>query len=153
MSDSLWSMDCSLPSSSVPEDSPGKNTGVGCVPSSRGSSQPRDGTHVSHNAGGFLTIWATRKGQENWSGYPLLSPIELGTPALQKDSLPAELPGKPTCITCSQRREGDQSETAGVAGSSMNQVNSPVLESSSSSQGISLKVWVVSADDDVASDS
>ena len=40
--------------------------------------------------------------QENWIGYPFPSPgdlldpgIELGSPALQADSLPAELPGKP----------------------------------------------------------
>ena len=52
-------MDCSLPGSSVHGDSPGKNTGVGCMPSSRGSSQPRDQTQVSHTAGGFFTIWAT----------------------------------------------------------------------------------------------
>ena len=33
--------DCSLPGFSDPGDySPGKNTGVGCQPSSRGSSQP-----------------------------------------------------------------------------------------------------------------
>ena len=32
-------MDHSLPGSSVHGDSPGKNTGVGCMPSSRGSSQ------------------------------------------------------------------------------------------------------------------
>ena len=30
-----------------PWDSPGKNIGVGCMPSIRGSSQPRDQTHVS----------------------------------------------------------------------------------------------------------
>ena len=29
------------------------------VPFSRGSSQPRDGTQVSHIAGGFFTSWAT----------------------------------------------------------------------------------------------
>ena len=29
------------------------------MPSSRGSSQPRDQTQVSHIAGGFFTIWAT----------------------------------------------------------------------------------------------
>ena len=29
--------------------------------SSRGSSQPRDRTQVSHTAGRFFTIWATRK--------------------------------------------------------------------------------------------
>ena len=33
------------------------------VPFSRGSSQPRDGTQVSHSAGGFFTSWATRKTQ------------------------------------------------------------------------------------------
>ena len=40
--------------------------------------------------------------QEYWSGFPFPSPvdlpdrgIELGSPALQADSLPAELPGKP----------------------------------------------------------
>ena len=31
------------------------------MPSSRGSSQPRDQTQVSCTAGGFLTIWATRE--------------------------------------------------------------------------------------------
>ena len=40
---------------SVPGDSPGKNTGV-AMPSSRGSSQPRDRTQVSHSAGGFFTV-------------------------------------------------------------------------------------------------
>jgi len=34
-------LDCSLPGSSVHSNSPGKNTGVGCHASSRGSSQPR----------------------------------------------------------------------------------------------------------------
>ena len=37
------------------------------MPSSRGSSQPRDQTQVSHIAGGFFTTWATRKTQEYWS--------------------------------------------------------------------------------------
>ena len=36
------SMDCSTPVSPVLGDSPGKNSGVGCMPSSRGSSRPRD---------------------------------------------------------------------------------------------------------------
>ena len=31
------------------------------MPSSRGSSQPRDQTHFSHIAGGFFIIWTTRK--------------------------------------------------------------------------------------------
>ena len=61
-------LDCSLPGSSVHGDSPGKNTGVGCMPSSRGSSEPSDKTQASHIAGGFFTNWAMREAQEYWSG-------------------------------------------------------------------------------------
>ena len=53
-------MDCSLPGSSVHGDSPGKNTGVGCHALLQESSQPRDQTEVSHTAGVFFTIWATK---------------------------------------------------------------------------------------------
>ena len=38
-----------------PWNSPGQNSGVGSLPFSRGSSQPRDRTQVSHIAGGFFT--------------------------------------------------------------------------------------------------
>ena len=72
------------------------------VPFSRGSSQPRDQTQVSHIAGGFSTSGTTREAQEYWSGQPIPSPgelpdpgIKMGSPALQADSLPAERPGKP----------------------------------------------------------
>ena len=41
-----------------PWNSPGQNTGI---PFSRVSSQPRDRTQVSHTAGRFFTIWATRE--------------------------------------------------------------------------------------------
>ena len=68
----------------------------------RGSSQPRDWTQVSHTAGRFFTNWATRETQEYWSGYTVPSPVDLpdpgikpGSPALQADSLPTELSGKP----------------------------------------------------------
>ena len=37
-------------------------------PFSRGSSQPRNGTQISHIAGGFFTSWARREAQEYWSG-------------------------------------------------------------------------------------
>ena len=63
-------------------------------PFSRESSQPRDQTQVSHIAGGFFTSWATREAQEYWGGKSIPSPadlpdtgIELGSPALQADSL------------------------------------------------------------------
>ena len=36
-------------------------------PFSRGSSQPRDQTHVACIAGRFFTSWATREAQEYWS--------------------------------------------------------------------------------------
>ena len=69
---------------------------------SRGYSQPKDWTQVSQVAGRFFTSWATREVQEYWSGYPIASPGDLpdpgirpGSPALQVDSLPAELTGKP----------------------------------------------------------
>ena len=72
------------------------------MPSSRGSSQPRDWTQVSLSASGFFTIWATRETHEYWSGWPIPSPgalpnpgIKPGSPALQEDSLSAEVPGKP----------------------------------------------------------
>ena len=72
------------------------------MPSSRGLSQPRDQTQVPYIADRFFTSWATREAQEHWSGFPIPSPgdlpnpgIEPGSPTLQADSLPAELPGKP----------------------------------------------------------
>ena len=75
------------------------------MPSSRGSSQPRDQTQVSYIAGGFFTDWATREAPKHWSEYPILSPgelpnpgIEPGSPAFQADSLPAELPRKPRML-------------------------------------------------------
>ena len=45
------------------QGSPRKNTGVVAYPFSRGSSQPRDRTQVSHIAGGLFTSWATREAQ------------------------------------------------------------------------------------------
>ena len=42
-------------------DSPGRNTGVGAIPFSIESSWPRVRTWVSHVAGRFFTIWATRE--------------------------------------------------------------------------------------------
>ena len=59
-----WSFSFSI----VHDYSPGQNTGWVTVPFSRGSSQPRDRTQVSHIAGRFFTSWATNKTQEYWSG-------------------------------------------------------------------------------------
>ena len=76
------------------------------MPSSRGSSQPRDQTQVSHIAGRFFTTEPPEKPKNTGVGSLVPSPelsdpgIEPGSPALQADSLPAELPEKPKC--CSQ---------------------------------------------------
>ena len=71
------------------------------MPSSRGSSQPRDWTQVSHIADRVFTVWTTRGAQEYWSGEPIPSPgdlpdlgIEPGSPVLPAGSLPAEPLGK-----------------------------------------------------------
>ena len=94
-------MDCSPPGSSVHGILQARRLEQVAMPSSRGFSQPRDQTQVSRVSGGFFSMWATREAQEYWSGQPIPSPedppnpgIEPRSPALQADSLPAELPGK-----------------------------------------------------------
>ena len=52
-------MDCSPPDSSVHGIFQARI--LECIPFSRGSSRLRDGTWVSHIAGRFFTIWATRE--------------------------------------------------------------------------------------------
>ena len=37
------------------------------IPFSRGSSQPRDRTQVSHIAGGFFAVWATGKPKDEYA--------------------------------------------------------------------------------------
>jgi len=54
-------MDCSPPSSSAHGILPAKILEWVAMPSSRGYSQPRDPTQVSHIAGGFLTVGAPRE--------------------------------------------------------------------------------------------
>ena len=49
-------MDCSPPGSSVPGDSPGRNTEVGAMPFSKGSPQPRDQTQISGTASGLYHL-------------------------------------------------------------------------------------------------
>jgi len=55
--------DCSPPGSSVHEILQARILEWVAMSSSRGSSQPRDQTQVSHIAGRFFTIWATREAQ------------------------------------------------------------------------------------------
>ena len=55
-------MDCSPPGSSIHGVSQAGVLEWVAIPFSRASSQPRDWTWVSHTAGRFFTIWATREG-------------------------------------------------------------------------------------------
>ena len=57
------------------------------MPSSRGSSQSRDRTLVSHIAGGFFTVWATREAQEYWSCLPCPPPGNLSDTGIEPTSL------------------------------------------------------------------
>ena len=52
-------IDCSLPGSSVHGILQARILGWVAIPFSRGSSQPRDRTPLSHIAGRFFTVWAT----------------------------------------------------------------------------------------------
>ena len=64
----LWDpMGYSPPGSTAHEFSQARIPEWVAMPSSRGSSQPRDWTHVSWIAGGFFTIWATREALWNFS--------------------------------------------------------------------------------------
>ena len=99
-------MDYSLPGSSVYGILQARILEWAAIPFSRGSFQPRDWTQVSHIAGRFFTVWATRKPKNIGVGsFPLLQGTswprnQAGSPALQADSLPAELPGKPEKLRC-----------------------------------------------------
>ena len=70
-------MDSSLPGSSVHGIFQARILEWVAISFSRGSSQPRNRTHVSHIAGGFFAIWPTREAQEYWSGLPFPSPGDL----------------------------------------------------------------------------
>ena len=56
-------IDCSLAGSSVHGILQARILDWVAIPFFRGSSQPRDQTQVSCIAGGFFTVWATRKAQ------------------------------------------------------------------------------------------
>ena len=61
-------MDCSPPGSSVHEIFQARVLEWVVMPSSRGSSQPRDRTLVSCIAGRFFTVWVTREAHA-WDGW------------------------------------------------------------------------------------
>ena len=65
-------MDCSLPGSSIHGIFQARVLEWVAIFFSRGSSQPRDQTQVSHIAGKHFTIWATREAQQGIKKKPKL---------------------------------------------------------------------------------
>ena len=91
-------MDCSLPGSSVCGILQARILEWVAFPFFPTQGLNPDLPHCRH----ILSIWATREAQEYWRWSPISSPgdlpgpgIELVSPAVQVDSLPPELPGKP----------------------------------------------------------
>ena len=103
----LWAVACQV--SLVHGDSPGQNTGVGCLSLLQGIF-PTQGSNPGLPPCRWILYCLSHQGSPRileWVAYPfsrdLPDPgIKLGSPALQADSLPAELPGKPLQwdITC-----------------------------------------------------
>ena len=96
-------LDCSPPGSSVHGILQARILEWVAVPSSRGSSQPRNWTQVSWIAGRFFTSWATKGSPRilQWVAYPFSRGSSwprnrTRSPTLHVDSLPAEPSGKPT---------------------------------------------------------
>jgi len=95
-------MDCSPPGSSVHGDSPGKNTGVGCCALLQWVF-PTQGLNPGFLHCRWILYCLSHQGSPRileWVAYPFSGDlsypgIEPGSPALQADSLPAELPEKP----------------------------------------------------------
>ena len=84
-------VDSSLPGSSVHEDSPGKNTGLGCHALLQGN-LPNPGIEPRYPALQVDSLPSEPSEKPKNTGGGSLS-------ALQEDSLPAELPGKPQKYT------------------------------------------------------
>ena len=61
MSDSLQTVDCSLPGSSIHGIFQARVLEWGAISFSKASSQLRDWTQVSHIVGRRFTVWATRE--------------------------------------------------------------------------------------------
>ena len=106
----IWlfaSMDCNPAGSSVHGDSSGKNAVVGCHALLQGIF-PTLGSnsgllhcrwilhHLSHQENPRILEWITY----HFSGFFPKPGIELGSPTLQADSLPAELPAKLCVCVC-----------------------------------------------------
>ena len=60
-------MDCSPPGTSVHGSLQARILEWVAMPSSRGSSQPRDQTQISRTAGKFFTVWATKEAHKRCS--------------------------------------------------------------------------------------
>ena len=111
-------MDCSPPGSSVHGILQARILEWVAMPSSRGSSRPRDWTQVSCIARGFFTIWATREAHYKDYYYTNDQNVSIGTclaiqwlcrghgfdpwsqkiPQVEEQSSPRAITTKPVCL-------------------------------------------------------
>ena len=111
LSNSCDLMDCSLPDSSVHGDSPVKNTRMGYHALLQGTF-PTQGSNPGLPHYRQIVYHLSQQGSPRileWVAYPFSKGssqpgIELGSPALHVDSLPAELPGKPRWVSIMVQR-------------------------------------------------
>ena len=97
------SLGCSPPGSSVHADSPGKDTGVGCHALLQGIF-PTQGSNQGRLHCRWILYWLSHHGSPRileWVAYPFSrGPSwprnQIRVSCITGDSLPAELPGKPT---------------------------------------------------------
>ena len=111
-------MDCSPPGSSVHGILQARILEWIAVPFSRGSSQPRDQTQVSHIVGGFFKVWVTLNIGEYWRGSPIPSPGDHPT----RESNRGLLHGRRILYQLSYQGSPDRGETGGKARSTTREV-------------------------------
>ena len=97
-----------------PWDSPGKNTGVGCHALLHRTFPTHGSNPVPLHCRHILYHLSHQGSPEHWSGSLIPSSgdlpdpgIELGPPALQADSLPAELPRRPQYHSYTESKKND----------------------------------------------
>ena len=105
-------MDCSPPDSSLHGVLQARILKRIAISYSRGSSRPRDRTHISHTEGRFFTVWATREAQDclysdliiQFTHFPAFSPLASHFLLFPSPfSLPAEdraFPGRALSSAC-----------------------------------------------------
>ena len=87
--------DCSFPGSSVHGILQARILEWGAIPFSRGPSQPRDQTQVSHIAGRFFTVWAMREALSSHNPHQYMRKVIAGKQEFKGARMPWRAPDHP----------------------------------------------------------